>query len=306
MKRKDLTPARHDMYFTIGETVGQPGSRIPSLGINWVHVPPCISTENWPAFSVPSDGAFTTVSHRYTGDWVVDDDGSFYKNDKRSAFQPFLELPKRVPAPLELAIHLAGDTVERELLESHGWHVKEAHDVAGSPADFQRYIQSSRGEFSCAKPAYVRMLTSWISDRTLCYLASGRPAIIQDTGPTRYCSGREGVLRFRDLEGAIECFEAIESDYSAHRRRTRTRRATLFCLEGSRGRSRPLQHAKKRVVLHTPRFSLRRANRKLRWFSRRPWPRSRGLRSRAHQSASGSRDDARADSFEASINRDAG
>ena len=60
------------------------------------------------------------------------------------------------------------------------------------------------------------MLTSWISDRTLCYLASGRPAIIRDTGPTRYCSGHEGVLRYRDLEGAKECFEAIESDYSAH------------------------------------------------------------------------------------------
>jgi hypothetical protein len=216
MKRKDLTPARHDIYFTIGETVGKPGSRIPALGIDWVHVPPCVSTENWPAFPIPSDGAFTTVSHWYTEDWMVDDDGSFYRNDKRSAYLPFLELPKRVPVPLELAIHLAGNTVEREVLESHGWHVKEAHDVAGSPADFQRYIQSSRGEFSCAKPAYVRMLTSWISDRTLCYLASGRPAIIQDTGPTRYCSGHEGVLRFRDLEGAIECFEAIESDYSVH------------------------------------------------------------------------------------------
>jgi hypothetical protein len=57
------------------------------------------------------------------------------------------------------------------------------------------------------------MLNSWISDRTLCYLSSGRPAIIQDTGPTRYFSGDKGVLRFRDLEGAIKCFEAIDSDY---------------------------------------------------------------------------------------------
>ena len=216
MKRKDVIPARHDIYFTIGETVGQPGSRIPSLGINWVHVPPCVSTQNWPAFQAPSNGAFTTVSHWYTEDWVLDDDGSFYRNDKRSAYLPFLDLPKHVPAPLELAIHLADETIEREVLESHGWHVKEAHDVAGSPADFQRYIQFSRGEFSCARPAYVRMLTSWISDRTLCYLASGHPAIIQDTGPTRYFSGHEGVLRFRDLEGAVKCFEAIASDYSAH------------------------------------------------------------------------------------------
>ena len=216
MKRKHMNPARHDIYFTIGETVGQPGSRFPSLGINWVHVPPCVSTETWPALPAPSDGAFTTVSHWYMSEWMVDDDGSFYKNDKRSAYLPFMELPKRVSSPLELAIHLAGDTVEREILESQGWHVKEAHETVGSPADFQKYIQSSRGEFGCAKPAYVKMLTSWISDRTICYLASGRPAIIQDTGPTRYFLGREGVLRFRDLEGAIDCFKAIESDYSRH------------------------------------------------------------------------------------------
>ena len=112
--------------------------------------------------------------------------------------------------------------------KSQGWHVKEAHETAGSPADFQRYIQSSRREFGCAKPAYVKMLTSWISDRTICYLASGRPAIIQDTGPTRYCSGDEGVLRFRDLEGAIECFEAIESDYSANSAAARARAEQHF------------------------------------------------------------------------------
>ena len=216
MKRKDLNVARHDIYFTIGETVGQPGSNVPSLGINWVHVPPCVSIENWPAFPAPSDGAFTTVSHWYMSDWVVNDDGSFYRNDKRSAYLPFLELPTRVSAPLELAIHLAGDTAERKVLEAHGWHVKEAHDVAASPADFQRYIRFSRGEFSCARPSCVRTLNSWISDRTLCYLASGRPAIIQDTGPTRYFSGYEGVLRFRDLEGAIKCFEALDADYLGH------------------------------------------------------------------------------------------
>jgi hypothetical protein len=216
MKRKDLKLAQHGIYFTIGETVGQPGSSLPSLGINWVHVPPCVSIENWLALPAPSDGAFTTVSHWHMSDWVVEDDGSFYKNDKRSAYQPFLELPTRVSASLELAIPLWGDPVERELLETHGWQVKEAHEVAASPADFQRYIQLSRGEFSCAKPSCIRMLNSWISDRTLCYLASGRPAIIQDTGPTRYFSGDKGVLRFRDLEGAIKCFEAVDSDYLGH------------------------------------------------------------------------------------------
>ena len=133
MKGKHINPAPHDIYFTIGETVGQTGSRFPSLGINWVHVPPCVSTETWRALPAPSNGAFTTVSHWYMREWMVDDDGSLYKNDKRSAYLPFMELPKRVSSPLELAIHLAGDTVEREILESQGWHVKEAHETCRLP-----------------------------------------------------------------------------------------------------------------------------------------------------------------------------
>jgi hypothetical protein len=125
-------------------------------------------------------------------------------------------------------------------------------DVTGSPADFQRYIQSSRDEFSCAKPAYVRMLTSWISDHTLCYLASGRPPIIQDTSPTRYCSGHGVDLHFRDLEGAGECFEVTESDYQHTAPPHAHCRATLFRPRGQpRPFSRPLQHAKEQISLHS-------------------------------------------------------
>lgn len=216
MAKKHMNPAPHDVYFTIGENVGKPGSRFPSLGIDWIHVPPCVSLEYWPTPSPPAGAPFTTVSHWYMNEWMVDDDGSVYKNDKRSAYLPYLDLPKRLFIPLELAIHLAGDTTERRILEDHGWRVKEAHEVAATPADFQHYVQNSRGEFGCAKPAYVRMQTSWISDRTLCYLASGRPVIIQDTGPSRYFNGREGALRFRTPDEAVECFKAIESDYPAH------------------------------------------------------------------------------------------
>jgi hypothetical protein len=214
MDQRRVTPAPHDVYFTIGETVGRQRSRGPSAELPWVHVPPCVSTGDWPVVTPPgSGGAFTTVSHWYMDEWVVDDDGSFYRNDKRSGFMPFVDLPRRVATPLELAVHLAGDEAERQMLEAHGWRVREAHEVAGPPLEFQRYIQSSRGEFGCAKPAYVKKRTAWISDRSLCYLASGRPVIVQDTGPTRYLTGREGALRFGTLEQAVECFRAVESDY---------------------------------------------------------------------------------------------
>lgn len=211
-----MRPAPHDVYFTIGEGVGAPGWPYPTLGQTWIHVPPCVSTQHWPAQPPPADGAYTTVSHWEMNEWMVDADGTSYKNDKRAAFRAFLELPRNVAAPLELAIHLAGDRAEQAMVEAHGWRVREAHDVAASPEDFQRYVQRSRGEFGCAKPAYVRMRTSWISDRTLCYLASGRPVVIQDTGPSRYLDGRAGVRRFRTLEQAIACLRDVEAAYAAH------------------------------------------------------------------------------------------
>jgi hypothetical protein len=216
MQKKHMGTVPHDVYFTIGETVGQPGSRFPSLGLDWVHVPPCIATDQWPVVPAPADGAFSTVSHWYMDEWAVDDDGTVYKNDKRSAFLPFVELPTRVKTPLELAIFLNNDPAEQKMLEDHGWRVKESHQVAAEPTDFQRYLQNSRGEFGCAKPSYVKMQTSWISDRTLCYLASGRPAIIENTGPTQYFDGCDGVLRFSTFDDAVACFRKVESDYARH------------------------------------------------------------------------------------------
>jgi hypothetical protein len=216
MQNKHMNPAPHDVYFTIGESVGQSGSRFPSLGLNWVHIPPCISLEHWPKTSAPKDAAFSTVSHWYMNEWMVDEKGETYKNDKRSAFMPYLELPGEISSPLELAIHLNNDPEEQKMLESHGWRIKEAHAVASTPSDFQNYVQNSLGEFGCAKPAYVKMQTSWISDRTLCYLASGHPAIIENTGPTKYFDGREGALRFSNFDEAIACFGEVEKNYAHH------------------------------------------------------------------------------------------
>lgn len=214
--RGQMRLAPHDVYFTIGEGIGAPGWPYPTLGQTWIPIPPCVSTQHWRAEPPPADGAYTTVSHWEMNEWMVESDGTFYKNDKQAAFSDFLELPRTVAARLELAIHLAGDNAERAMLEARGWRVREAHDVAASPQDFQRYVRRSRGEFGCAKPSYVRMRTSWISDRTVCYLASGRPVVIQDTGPSRYLDGRAGVRRFRTLEEAIACVRDVEAAYVAH------------------------------------------------------------------------------------------
>jgi hypothetical protein len=155
------------------------------------------------------------------------------------SFLRFLELPRLTGQPLELALCLderpeseararrnaygdyLGDPADRKRLEEHGWRVRRAHEVAGSPESYQKYIQGSRGEWSAAKPSCMRFRNAWISDRTLCYLATGRPAVVQDTGPSAYLPNGEGLFRFSTLDEARAAFAAIDADYGLHSRAAR-------------------------------------------------------------------------------------
>jgi hypothetical protein len=206
--------APHDTYFTTGETVGRDGCSIPDCGLRWHHVSPCVSLEHWPVRDAVPRDCFTTVTHWEDGEWIVDG-REVYCNDKREGFLPFLTLPEVSGQPLELALHLCSEQPERRSeIEDHGWGTVDAYEVASTPATYQSYIQESRGEFSCAKPSCVRLQNAWVSDRTLCYLASGRPAIVQHTGRSGVLPDREGLLRFKDVQQAVECLELAASDYS--------------------------------------------------------------------------------------------
>lgn len=214
-----LTP--HDLYFTIGETVGRPDAGFPDCGLPWLYTRPCVSLDSWPVHRAGPGAAFTTVSHWCNGEWVADEKGGSYNNEKRTAFLPYLDLPARANLPLELALCLEGDQEERSLLEGRGWRVKEAWEVSGSPQQYQRYVQDSRGEFSCVKEHCVRMQNAWVSDRTLCYLASGKPAIVQHTGPSSFLPDAEGLFRFRDLDEAARCLQQADAEYDRQCRAAR-------------------------------------------------------------------------------------
>ena len=62
---------------------------------------------------------------------------------------------------------------------------------------------------------------AWISDRTLCYLASGKPAIVQHTGESRVLPDSEGLFRFRDIDEAVGALATVEADYHRHSRLAR-------------------------------------------------------------------------------------
>ena len=209
-----LALPRYDVYFTVGESVDR-SPALPETGLTWQHVPPAVAVQQWPVTTTPPDASFSTVSHWYVDEWVVQGD-EFYRNDKLSGFSPFLDLPSHTSQRLELAIYLDGDEKERAGLVDRGWSVREAMDVTSTPWEYRRYVQNSKGEFSCAKPAYVRLQTTWLSDRTVCYLASGKPAVVQYTGPSEILPEREGLLRFRTLDEAASCLEVASSDYQRH------------------------------------------------------------------------------------------
>jgi len=208
--------APHDVYFSIGETVGQPGARFPNAGLEWHYTPPCVALDWWPVCTARADAAFTTVSNWYTADEWMEDEQGVYANDKRDGFLPYLDLPQRSMQPLELALCLSPDECdERTGLEQKGWRVADSTAVACTPVEYQRYIQESRGEFSCVKPSCLRLQNAWISDRTLCYLASGKPAVVEHTGQSRFLPDASGLFRFRSLEEAARSLELVASDYES-------------------------------------------------------------------------------------------
>jgi hypothetical protein len=207
----------HDVYFTIGETVGTPTAAFPDCGLRWHHIRPPVNVDLWPFTHDPACDRFTTVAGWWSGKWVrTTEDGieTLYENTKRVAFLEFIELPRRTVQPLELALYLAdSDGDERRRLEAHGWHVRDSREVACDPEVYRSYVQRSRAEFSCAKPSCQKLRNAWMSDRTLCYLASGKPAVVQHTGRSSFLPSGEGLFRFTTLEEAADAIATVNADY---------------------------------------------------------------------------------------------
>lgn len=238
MQNRVIKIAPHDFYFTIGETVS--GNTVPEFGLKWIYLPPCIALERWPVTEADAKSPFTTVSH-WWGRWQSID-GVTYENSKRAGFLPYLELPKLANRRFELALNLdaESDKGERAMLQEHGWSVRNASEVASTPWGYQKYIQSARGEFSCAKPAYRRLQTAWISDRTLSYLASGRPAVVEHTGSSRFLPDADGLFRFKSLAGALTALRELEANYNQHSRAARALVEEFF--DAKQAAARLLEH----------------------------------------------------------------
>lgn len=211
----------HDTYFTVCENIGTAGCSIPTAGREWLPLPPPVTLEDWPLTPAPREGRFTTVATWRSPLGTLTHGDKEYEG-KHHQWRRLIHLPRRVDREFEIALQIdPADEPDEIALQANGWHLADPHEVAGDPLAFRTYVQGSAAEFSVAHPVYVDTASGWVSDRTVRYLASGRPALVQDTGiGDRYPLG-EGLLTFRTPGEAVAGVESIAADYEAHARAAR-------------------------------------------------------------------------------------
>jgi hypothetical protein len=210
--------AGHDRYVTVGLNVGKPACQIPDCGLEWIQTPPPVLVDEWPVRPSPAGTPrFTTVATWRSPYGAPQIDGRA-AGLKHHAFRRLIELPERVEGvDFELALDIhAGDSADREALEEHGWGLVEPREVAATPGAFRDYVVASTAEFSVAQGVYSETASGWFSDRTAAYLASGRPAVVEDTGIGRALPLADGMLPFSSLEGAVAGIEAVARDQAGH------------------------------------------------------------------------------------------
>jgi len=214
------TFAGHDLFVTIGENIGSPDCNIPTCGLEWITTRQPVVLDLWP---VTSRGGRTFTS---VGSWrgpfaPVEYEGTTY-GLRVHEFRKFADLPERTGEDFELALDIhEAETADLELLRRTGWRLVPPQTVSGDPDSYRDYIGQSRAEFMVAKNMYVQTRGGWFSDRSACYLASGKPVLAQDTGIASLYPLGEGLLTFSTLDEAATGVEWITKDYSRHSRGAR-------------------------------------------------------------------------------------
>jgi len=208
--------AGHDAHVTIGERIGRADCTIPGCGIDWITTPQPVVLRAWPAAREAPRRPFTSVAS-WRGAYGPIDFGGRRYGLRVHEFRRFAALPAATRRPFEVALSI--DPTEREdlaLLRGGGWTLIDPRAVASTTSAYRSYIAGSAAELMVAKGIYVQSRGGWFSERSICYLASRRPVLAQDTGIADLYPVGRGLLTFRDLDEAAAGVEAIASDYEGH------------------------------------------------------------------------------------------
>jgi hypothetical protein len=208
----------YHVHFSYGTNIGNSDCKFPTCGIEWLPTVPPVIPELWTGANSREAALFTTIANWKAYGGITFEGESYGQKDEE--FLRIINLPKRTRQKLEIAISGANHKVKEQLRQA-GWQVRDAEEVGVDMQTYKSYITQSRAEFSVAKNAYVKTWSGWFSDRTVCYLAAGIPAVIQDTGYSKRLPTGRGLLSFSSEDEAVECIESVNSDYSEHCRAAR-------------------------------------------------------------------------------------
>jgi hypothetical protein len=216
----DMRFSAHNRFVTIGQAIGTPECPVPTCGLPWITTAQPIVLAYWPVAEEIGYDALTTVGN-WRGYGSIEHQGLFY-GQKAHSLRPLMHLPTLTAEHfiLALAIH-PEERADLDALESNGWQLVDPASVASTPDDYQRFIQSSKAELGIAKSGYVVSRCGWFSDRSLCYLASGRPVVAQETGFSRFVPTGEGLFAFQGIDDILTAIEALRRDYLRQSRAAR-------------------------------------------------------------------------------------
>jgi len=222
--------SRHDVCFTYGENLGAADCPIPLSGFAWQKTRPPVVLDLWEERADPACRRFTTVATWHNKGKDITFQGQTYYWSKHVNFLKFRDLPCHTAQPLELAVE-TGDEAVRTELAALGWQLAEAVERSATVEGYREYIYASRGEFTVAKDIYVRPRSGWFSDRSVCYLAAGKPVVTQDTGFSKSIPTGQGLFAFSTLEEAVAALAAINADYVRHAHAAREIAAEYFAAD---------------------------------------------------------------------------
>ncbi|MGH2840046.1 MAG: hypothetical protein ACRDKY_04385 [Solirubrobacteraceae bacterium] len=213
--------AGHDAHVTIGERIGREGCTIPTCGLDWITTPQPVLLSGWPVAPPPPHDTFTTVG-RWRGAYgPIDYEGHRY-GLRVHEFRRFADLPRASGASFELALEIdPAETADLDVLHDGGWTLVDPARAGRTPIAYRGFIERSAAEFMVAKGMYVDSASGWFSERSICYLASGRPVLAQDTGLGDLYPLGEGLIAFSTLDEAVAGVDAIRSDRDRHARAAR-------------------------------------------------------------------------------------
>jgi len=218
---EDMGFGFHTHFVTVGQGLGSDDCPIPTCGRSWIPTLPPVALDHWPfATEPPSRDAFTTVGH-WRSYGSIEHEGVSY-GQRAHSLRELIDLPRRCEARFELALGIHPDeTRDLEALDRGGWDLLDPAKVAGSPEGYAKFIRGSKAELSIAKGGYVASGSGWFSDRSACYLASGRPVVAQETGFSRFLPSGEGLLPFVTTDEAASAVAAVEGEWELHSRAAR-------------------------------------------------------------------------------------